>query len=514
MNVGEYLVTGEEMRRYDSNTVSEFRVPELILMEQAALAAAEEIHRQFSENSQRILILSGNGNNGGDAIAIGRLLHQRGHQITVCMALAENSGETIRFSESAALQFGILQKMKIKTVTELPDDSYDIIVDGIFGVGLKRPVTGKAAAIIAAASKRQAYKIALDIPSGIDSTTGAVHGCAFKADETITFGFYKRGLFLFPGTEYCGRIIKKEIGITKDAFLGKPPVMRMCSCSLPPRVRNGHKGTFGKVLVVGGSKDVAGAPYFSARAALMSGCGMVKVCIHRSQQPVIAALLPEALISTYETPEEAEDVLQKDIAWADVIAMGPGMGCDAAAKHIWNTVIRGEKKPLVLDADGLNLLAEEENGETLSRLQHDRETVRELILTPHLLELSRISGRPVRELSEDISGRIEGLRHCATKYRCTVAVKDARTLIGDPSEALFLNVLGNSGMATAGSGDVLTGIIAALKAQDMAALDAAVTGVCVHARSGDLGASEKGTHSLTASDLCRMLPEVLRETLI
>ncbi|MBR3607952.1 MAG: NAD(P)H-hydrate epimerase, partial [Lachnospiraceae bacterium] len=224
MKAIEYILTGKEMQLYDKNTIEKLGVPSLVLMEQAALAALEEIEKEMPLRNKRILILSGTGNNGGDALALARLLWLK--EALVKVVLVSNSlPKKISFTNEAGQQYEIIQKMGIPVVTELPSDSYDMIIDGIFGVGLNRKIEGKTAELIALVNSYSGRKISLDIPSGVDATTGQIHGVAFYAHKTITFAFYKRGLFFSPGSEYCGERIKKTIGITQHSFLGSKPKM-------------------------------------------------------------------------------------------------------------------------------------------------------------------------------------------------------------------------------------------------------------------------------------------------
>lgn len=507
----EYIVTSEEMQQYDKNTVKQFQIPELLLMEQASLAATEEIIGMFPAKKEQVLVLAGKGNNGGDAMAVARLLFQRGYSVTVCIITDK---EICRddFSTSAVIQYDILKNMNIPIVTELPLCSYDIIIDGIFGVGLNRAVTGKAEQIIGIVNQREGYKIALDIPSGICGTTGRVYGSAFQADCTITFAFIKRGLCFYPGAEYAGKIIKKEIGITEKSFGEKEPEMFAFGSAireyLPPRKPNGHKGTFGKILLIAGNETMGGAAILAGKAALMSGCGMLRICTHKNHKTEILTTLPEAIVDVYENEEEAVFCVSKGCEWADVIAMGPGMGTDSISNTIWNTVIEANCKPLIMDADALNLLSVSSNYEKLSWKQKEKETERTLILTPHPLELSGILGKDIRKQPNEA---LELTDEEATKLKSVIVKKDARTVTCGGEHSYIINLCGNSGMATAGSGDVLTGIIAAILANcSEQPFYAAALGVYIHAKAGDFAKEQKNEYSMVAGDLCLALIEVLK----
>ena len=440
-------------------------------------------------------------------MAVARLLSQKNYDITVCIAGKKESN----FSNSAGVQYEILKRMNIDIVTELPSKTYDIVIDGIFGVGLNREITGEISELIYQVNERKCCKIALDIPSGVCSTTGKIYGTAFQADYTITFAFLKRGLCLYPGASYSGKIIKKEIGITKESFFGKEPEMFALTGTvkeyLPPRNPAGHKGTFGKVLLVAGCETMGGAVVLAGRAAMMSGCGMLRICTHKSHKSELMRMLPEAILDVYETKEEAVSDGLAGLEWADVIAMGPGMGTNEISKVLWNTVIDGVKKPLVLDADALNLLSMEEHYDILLEKQRNSESRRELVLTPHPLELSRILGKSLKEQGDMA---LEFTNQLAKEFYATIVKKDARTIICNGSSSYALNLCGNSGMATAGSGDVLTGIIASMMVTCKNTFEASVIGVYLHGKAGDYAKEQKNEYSLLAGDICQALTEVLK----
>ena len=506
----EYLVTGEEMQRYDSNTITHFRIPGLVLMEQAAIAATEEIMQLFPALNNKILVLAGKGNNGGDAMAVARGLHQKGYQVTLYI-VSNGPFTPADLSASSKVQYDILQQMKLPIVPNLPLDSYDIIIDGIFGVGLNREVSETIGDIIKQVNDYHGCKISLDIPSGIHATSGKVLGNAFRADYTITFAFLKRGLFLYPGAKYAGKILKKEIGITKESFLDSPPdmfsLMGEIKDYLPSRNPWGHKGTFGKILLIAGSQTMGGAAILAGKACFLSGCGMLRICIHKEQKTELLTTLPEAILDTYSTPEEAFLCLQKGLAWADVIAMGPGIGTDETAQVLFKMVIEKSQKPLVLDADALNLLSLPENYALLKNLQASEQYRRKLILTPHPLELSRICGCDKNELQNQ---GLEISKKLAKELHCVIVKKDARTIICSEDHPYIINLRGNSGMATAGSGDVLTGIIASMLALKLDSIQAAAIGVYIHALAGDYAAKQKNEYSLLASDIYKALTDILK----
>ena len=504
-----YLVTGREMSLYDHNTIEYLKVPALILMEQAALAVVEEVGRLFSPSEGRVLILAGGGNNGADALAVARLLIQRNYEITV-FYLSDKPPE--KLGELPGLQYEMLKKMGARMVTELPLEEYAMVIDGVFGVGLSRPVSGERARILEKVSGWKSLKLAIDVPSGLDSNTGKVLGTAFRADVTVTFGFLKLGLCLYPGVSHAGRIVVKEIGITAASFLDEPPrwiaLLGNPARLLPKRPSEGHKGTFGKVLVVAGNEDIGGAPYLAALGALRTGCGMVRICTHRNQQSALTSLLPEALLDVYADVQEALSRLDKGLAWADIVIFGPGTGTASIAFGLLQKILRENSLPLIIDADGINLLAATDLGEELKALQEKEENRRALILTPHLMELCRLTGESVERIRDRDCHVLE---KAAQDYRGIVVQKDARTLIMDHTGRGCVNLCGNSGMATAGSGDLLTGIIGALLAQKMEGFKAACLGVYLHGKAGDEAAAGGNEYSLTASDMGQALIALLRK---
>ena len=507
MNPIEYLVTSEEMQRYDSNTIHHFKVPGIVLMEQAALSCLPEI-KKIPNTGKNVLVLAGKGNNGGDAMALARLLFENQYSVTVCI-LSNTEDISNGFSESAKIQFDILTSMNIPIVTKLPDDSYDIIIDGIFGVGLSRDIIGNIANAINQVNQYSGYKISLDMPSGIDATSGKLYNVAFNADMTLTFAFLKRGLYLLPGARYAGKIVKCPIGITKNSFLDNPPVMFTLTGNisdyLPARDPFGHKGTFGKVLLIAGSQEIGGAAILAGKASMKSGCGMLRILTHSKQKSDILTSIPEAMIDDYTGLEEALFHLKRGMEWADVIAIGPGIGTDFIAENILATIIKESTKPLVLDADAINLLSNDNLYSILKELQCKESSCRLLILTPHPLELARICHCNKEKIMNE---GIKLANDLAKDLNAVIIKKDANTIITD-GKRLALNRNGNSGMATAGSGDVLCGITASLLAQNHEAFHTAVTSVYLHALAGDYAAKESNEYSIIASDIIHSISKVL-----
>jgi len=494
----KYLVTSAEMKKYDNNTIEKIGIPGMVLMERAALSVMEQIQGGCMAQkgmAQRVLIMVGMGNNGGDGLAIARMLAEQDYQVTVWCV-----GDTSKASEQWKQQWEILRHFPVTISSNVTEKEYDILVDALFGVGLSREVSGSYREAIYRFNQLSGYKIALDVPSGLDADSGAVWGCAVKADVTVTFGFCKRGLVLYPGYEYAGKVITTDIGIGPHSFMGEEPGMfyyeEPVDSLMPKRQTNGNKGTFGKLLVVAGSMNMAGAAILAAKSAYRIGAGMVKVITPAENRVILQETVPEALLGT-------PDDLEESLAWADVVLIGPGLGKSDKARWCLKTVLEQGQLPLVIDADGLNLLAEQKE---LRQILSQREGA--VILTPHVGELSRLAGVGIPELKVDLA---EWAMKTAAHFQAVVVAKDARTFVCKENNPICLNMRGNNGMATAGSGDVLAGIIAGLLAQKPEAFWAACVGVSVHGAAGDEAAQHLGEHGVMAGDIIENLRCVIGE---
>lgn len=517
----EYLVTAKEMRRYDENTSGHFGVPSIVLMERAALACLDILLRrekklckvwakaQRKESpdmtakyraSRRVLVLAGTGNNGGDGFALGRLLMQEGFAVDFVLA-----GDAQKATGQTLLQMETVQNYGAKIRGNLPEGEYDIIIDALFGVGLTRPVDGFCRECVEYINESKAFVLSVDMPSGIHADNGHVMGTAVHADVTVTFGFRKLGLVLYPGAAYAGQLHCAAIGITKESFLGDPPGAFTFSGNvaqwMPERSRSGNKGTFGKVALLAGSVEMAGAALLAGKGAFACGCGMVKIVGPEQNRPILNQALPEAMVT---------DDICEAAGWADVLAAGPGLGTQEEALRQLAFIIEETRQPLVLDADAINLLSQKrELLEKLVLRQQKEESWRPLVLTPHPGELARLCGCRVAEVLEDPAALV---RKWAGNLRAVMLCKGAGTCVASPGGKLYVNCSGNSGMATAGSGDVLTGIVASLAAQGKEAFCAACAGVYLHGLAGDLAARKKSTYGMKAGDIVKMIPRVLQGT--
>lgn len=493
-----YLPTGEWMQKADAYTIKEIGIPALVLMERAALCSVEVMEKEGIDFA-KLLIVCGAGNNGGDGFAIARLLAERGHCVEAVFIGKESS-----MSSECRLQREIAKKCGVSIVTTIQKKEYTGVVDALFGVGLNREVSGLYRECINQMNELPGRKIAIDIPSGICSATGVVLGTAFLADITIALACEKIGCVLHPGCQYAGKVLVKDIGIGHAFFEKEPSVCytfdkKDLPALIPPRKPNSHKGTYGKVLMITGSTGMSGAAYLSAKAAYITGAGLVRIYTPEENRMILQQLLPEAIISCYTEYNEKE--ISDLLSWADVVCLGCGLGKSKVAERIVLKTVRDVKVPCVIDADGLNLIS----------VHPDLLIKKEMpfVLTPHMKEMSGLLGCSVEEIQEQ---RFEKIRTFTDKYGIVCALKDARTIVAKWDRQLFVNTAGNSAMAKAGSGDVLAGVITALLAQGLAAYEAATCGVYLHACGGDEAKAVLGSYSVLAEDLITGIGTCLKNT--
>ncbi len=494
-----YLLNAEQMAACDKATIGHFKVPSIVLMERAAMAVRDVVLERFPD-ARRILVICGSGNNGGDGYAAARLLNLAGRCADVLFV-----GKHDRRTPECSLEAEIFQRYGGR---ELPDEAslkgYDLILDALFGIGLKTEIIGRYADVIGAVNRVDTPVMAVDMPSGVSASSGQILGCAVQADLTVTMQYEKLGQMLYPGAAMCGEILVKDVGIT-DACVKweNEPVYALEKTDLldllPRRRPDAHKGTYGKLLLAAGSEGMAGAAYLSGGAALRSGCGLVRILSDQENRTVLQSTLPEALFA----PWTKETDLSAHLAWADAVAIGPGLGQSSQSHALVEGILSGWKGPIVIDADALNLIAADAG---LSRLLPPR-----AVLTPHPGEMSRLSSLFLDKAWS--AGQVQAdpvhmAFSCQEKLGCVCVLKGARTVIADMDQA-WLNPYGNEGMAQGGSGDVLTGIIGGLLAQGADPADAAKAGVLLHALAGDLAANALGTRAMKAGDLISFLPEVL-----
>lgn len=490
-----YLPTGEQMRRADLYTIEEIGVPSMVLMERAAL----EVVRCMEEEQldfRKVLVVCGSGNNGGDGYAIARLLHLKGHDVTIFFA-----GNSQKRSKENAQQAKIAAHYEIPVITNLDTEEYSVIIDALFGTGLKCEITGHYREILCSVNQMTGEKVAVDLPSGIHDTTGAQMGIAFCADLTVAIAFPKRGLFLQEGNVCAGKILTGDIGISSETFSEGTVTFGYEKQDLflgfPKRKKNSHKGSYGKVLMIAGSKGMSGAAYLSAKAAYAVGAGLVQIYTHEENRVILQQLLPEAIITTYDTFDSEQ--LEKLIQWADLIEIGCGLGKSDTAERVMQYTLKRALVPCVVDADGINILSK--------HMEWIEVTNALIVLTPHMKEMSRMLQCSVKELIEQ---RMERLHAFVERYKVVCVLKDARTLVAKEHRNTYLNLSGNAAMAKAGSGDVLAGVIVGILAQQCEPYTSACLGVFLHGLAGDVARDKKGAYSVLASDLVAEISSVLK----
>lgn len=490
------ILTATEMKLYDAETIKR-GTPSRTLMERAARAAFDILLNDFP--CRRVLLCCGNGNNGGDGLAMARLLHEHGIPATVWYlgALTESGvPDTAAMSEECATQYARLSP-EIPVISAPDFENVSVVVDAILGIGISRPLSGRILDATKAINAAKLPVLAIDIPTGIHADSGAVLGSAIAATKTVAIAAKKYGHVLFPGAQLCGETVVADIGIEIGEANGHV-LERQDLAALPPRPRRAHKGTFGRVLVVGGSTHMSGAALLAAKAAYRAGAGLVEILAPEENRLVYQIALPEAIVTCYHD-SNAQTQLKQALARADAVAIGMGLSQSSTAKLFVDLTLQTQNIPLVIDADALNLIAADM---ALRARLYLREGA---VLTPHPMELSRLSTRPLCKIMQDLPRAAISFAKDSGK---TVVLKDAHTVIAH-EERLFFNTFGNSGMATGGSGDVLAGIIASFAAQGSALPTAATCGVLAHALAGDAAKERHGNRGLLASDIVEALSCVL-----
>ncbi len=510
------LATAAQMKELDRVAIEEKKISSVELMERAAKGVAQAALELLPKRpgTCRAAVFCGSGNNGGDGIAAARLLFLAGVSVWVFLV-----GNYEKMTPDAMEECRRLSECGVRLECFDPQSTSQqswtmacqVLIDALFGVGLSREIDpmSRYGAAVALMNRGRGAVVAADIASGVAADTGKVLGCAVKADRTVTFTMAKIGQFVGDGALYSGEVQVWDIGIPRDLVQEKIPGMvstadtQYASTVLPRRAADGHKGTFGKVLVAGGSVGYTGAPYLTASAAVHSGCGLVYLGVPAAIWAVEAAKCVSAM--PFPLPETggklcsaAVEPIMEKLSGCDVLALGPGLGRSDETTRLVLDVLERTEKPVVVDADGINAL--EGHIDSL-----DARRGRVTILTPHDGEFARVGG--------DLSGgdRVEAARRFAVVHGCVLVLKGHRTLIATPAGTVLVNTTGSSGLAKGGSGDVLTGLIASLLAQGCTAVRAAVLGVWLHGRAGDLAAERLTPYAMTPEDVIAELPGVFQE---
>ncbi len=510
------IVTAEQMRRIDERTASDHGVSAASLMDNAGRAIAEALIALYPAcREARPLILCGKGNNGGDGITAARYLRSEGVESRVVL-LASRSA--LKGAAADHLRRAIEAGVKVEECPDAkgwPDiaaglDRRPVVVDAILGTGLKGPARDLAALAIADINMCEAPVVSVDIPSGLNGDVGTLVGPAVRADDTIALACPKIAHVFPPASFLAGRLHIVDIGIPAAVIEAEEIALNLITDEdvwslVPLREPDTHKGDFGHLLVIAGSTGKSGAAGLVCRAALRAGAGLVTAATTAAAQPILAGHVMEAM--TEALPESrgaigmaAMPILRDLMRRSDVLAIGPGLTTEEETCRLVREIVSTTPLPVILDADGVNAFA--------GRAADLRREDRVLILTPHPGEMARLAGGPDAGLTtRDIQAdRVGHARRFARDHHCYLVLKGYRTVVADPGGEIWINSTGNPGMATAGSGDALTGILAALVAQGLAPLEACLLGVFLHGAAGDLAAADRGEISMCAGDLIEHLP--------
>jgi NAD(P)H-hydrate epimerase len=510
------LVTAEEMRKIDRVTINDLGVPSLVLMERAGKAVADRIEDMFEK--KKVVVVAGGGNNGGDGLVIARILKNRGWDVKVLVF-----SEKGKLSPEGSSQYGIADKMGIDIQFRKKMSALDlrdsVVVDALLGTGLNKSVRGSIRSAIMSINRSRSPVVSVDIPSGISSDTGQILGHAVRSDLTITFGLPKIGHQLYPGKGHTGNLFVEDIGFPPSLTSSENLKRNLTDLDLvrniiKKRDPNTHKGSYGHVFIIAGSEGKTGAALLASNACLRAGAGAVTLGVPESLFSIFQSSVIEEM--TYSLPSgdggtvserssgNALDFINKH---AGTVLLGPGLGVNKDVKEFVHEIVRDSKKPMVLDADGLNCMS----GQT----ELFKKAKAEIIVTPHPNEMKRLlSDRKKNITAKKINERrIEIAEEFASMNNVVCVLKGAPTVIASPDGEVYVNTTGNPGMATAGSGDVLSGIIASFVAQGFGMFRSAVCGSYIHGLAGDLARDEIGEYSLIAGDITEYLPDAFKRIL-
>jgi hydroxyethylthiazole kinase-like uncharacterized protein yjeF len=497
-----------EMRDLDAEAVKKLGIREELLMENAGLASCQLIDKEYGAAGKRFLIFCGGGNNGGDGFVVARKIHSNGGIVNAVLL-----GEPEKYTGAAGSNLAIIKTLslsisEIKTVKEIPEfiENSDVLIDAIFGTGLDRPVEGKYEEIIDLINASGKPVVSLDIPSGINGNTGEIMGTAIRANHTISFGLPKIGNLLYPGFEYGGSLSVTHISFPPEHYdNAKLKISVNNPLPLPERPVDAHKGICGKVLFVAGSSLYFGAPYFAAESFLKAGGGLSFLATPETVSPFVAGkgseivFLPLTVHKSGSITMKNLDTILEFSDKVDMVVVGPGLSLNRGTQNLVRNLSTEITKPLLIDGDGLTAISDDKDCIT------DRSYP--TILTPHLGEMSRLVGKTIGEIQKR---KIDVVQATAKILNAIIVLKGAHTIIGTGKGEVFINLSGNPGMATAGSGDVLTGTISAMFGLGLP-IDAAVrNGVFIHGYAGDLAAEELGQDGMVASDIMSYLPKAMR----
>lgn len=506
------VLTAKEMAELDRQTIEEIGIPGIVLMEAAGRRVVVEVVDLLGDvRDKRVVIFCGKGNNGGDGYVVARHLHKLGAHVETFLI-----GEHDDVKGDARTNLNILKNIGIDVLPWSHEEHAfvakggHLVVDALLGTGVKGALRGDYEAVVAQINASGARVVAIDLPTGVETDTGAVHGACVQADVTVTMGHLKRGLLFSSGREHAGRIAVADIGIPR--VVSEKSDARCYQTSeayvrdvLPRRAGNTFKNRCGQVIVLAGSAGLTGAAALSSEAVLRAGAGMALLGVPKSLNPILEEKLSEVM--TVPLPEtemqsigwEAKSAIKDRLGWADVVAVGPGLSIHEDSLKLVKWLLESWEKAIVLDADALNCLAD--HTDLLKKAKGQP------IITPHPGELSRLIKRGTKEI---VANPVDVAREAAAQLNAVLILKGGPTVVASPDGEVFINSTGNPGMATAGMGDVLTGVVAGLAAQGLSPLDAAITGVFIHGRAGDLARATYGQFGMIAGDVLHHLPATLK----
>jgi len=498
------IAKSNQMVMMDQKAIRDYAIPGVVLMEHAAMAVCDTVPL----NSNSILVVCGIGNNGGDGFAIARNLIQRGEKVTVLGVgnpLHLKNDAKIMYDSLAHIETGLFwyEVCSGKKLDQL-FISCDVIVDAVLGTGCNRLVSDGYLEVIERINQTKAYVISVDIPSGVHSDNGKIMGMCVKSNLTVTFTLPKLGNILYPGAKASQALKVVDIGIPQKVLEGfifeYETIDQDTLRRLPSRKTDGHKFTYGKILIIAGSEDMSGAAYMAAMAAYRTGSGLVEILTHESCRISLQCALPEAIVRTYQDSNKSLDKVMKTIHLEsyDAVLIGPGLGQSEAAKSLLDFTLKQPSVPLILDADALNLLSE--------KMEVLLESSAPIIMTPHIGEMSRLTKFPTEGIIENT---IEFAQAFSKSNQVITVLKSHRTVVCNPEGFVCINLCGNDGMATAGSGDVLAGVIASLVGQGIEPYRSSVLGVAIHSIAGDLASENIGRHGLMAKDMIEAIPIIM-----
>jgi hydroxyethylthiazole kinase-like uncharacterized protein yjeF len=498
-----------EMRELDRIAVEKFGIKEELLMENAGEATYFVILKEFGISGKKFLVFCGSGNNGGDGFVLARKLHSNGGAVKVFVL-----GDRKKYKGAARTNLDIVSGLpiEIRQVESVESITVDVshcdaIVDAIFGTGLMRNVEETYRDVIQLINSSGKTVFSADIPSGVNGDTGEVMGIAVRAGYTVAYGLPKIGNMIFPGYDQCGKLYVTHISFPPVLYDSDSLKIEINNpAGLPRRDRKSHKGDFGDVLFIAGASSYFGAPYFAALSFLKAGGGYSRLAAPESITPFIAnkgseiVFIPQRETKSGSISLGNRDALLDLSEKADMVVLGPGLSLERETQRLARELAGEISKPLLIDGDGITALCEDP--------QIIKKRTAETVLTPHLGEMSRLTGMSVREIDAD---KIGGLQRTAKELNAIIVLKGAHTLIGYPDERVFINMTGNAGMATAGAGDVLTGAISAMFGQGLSVQAAVNKGVFIHGFSGDLAAADIGEDGVTAQDIMDYLPLAVKK---